>query len=323
MKNSLKYYSVGPLLYCPADRKSITNSVIRQKLGSRFSLAFCLEDTINDSRVEEAEQILTDSVQKIASAAGHTSFYLPKIFIRVRHPEQIPRLAGGFGSSLKIIHGFIIPKFSLENADTYIQNMITVNERFSQTLSMMPVYESASLVDLRRRYDILYDLKEKLDAVEDLVLNIRVGGNDLCNLFSFRRHSFESIHRIRPVSNIFSDIITAYGMDYIVSGPVYEYYSGTGWEEGLIQEIADDRLCGFTGKTVIHPNQIAAVNRAYRVDRKDYEDALHILNWDTAHASYVAASTKRERMDELKTHTNWAKQILLMAEAFGIQAPEP
>lgn len=37
-------------------------------------------------------------------------------------------------------------------------------------------------------------------------------------------------------------------MDYVVSGPVWEYYSGYNWENGLIQELKDDKLCGFTGK---------------------------------------------------------------------------
>lgn len=45
-----------------------------------------------------------------------------------------------------------------------------------------------------------------------------------------RRHCDESIHLIRPVADIFSDIITVYGMDYVVSGPVWEYYSGYNWE---------------------------------------------------------------------------------------------
>ena len=113
----------------------------------------------------------------------------------------------------------------------------------------MPIYENSSIIDLRNRTDILYSLKDSLSQVEDLVLNIRVGGNDLCHMFGFRRHSNESIHQIRPVSDIFSDIITVYGMDYVVSGPVWEYYAGDNWKDGMIQEIQDDKLCGFIGKT--------------------------------------------------------------------------
>jgi len=318
MKNALHYYSVGPLLYCPGNRKTIAPSIIQQKLGDSFSLALCLEDTINDSCVEEAEHCLAASVSQIQAAAGCSSFYMPDIFIRVRSPRQILKLPAMLGTSAGMISGFIIPKFSLENADNYIQMMIKANELSSKTYYMMPIFESTGMIDLRSRYDVLYTLKEKLKKIEPIVLNIRVGGNDLCHLYGFRRHADESIHKIRPVSDLFSDIVTVYGMDYVISGPVWEYYSGPDWKRGLLQEISDDRLCGFIGKTVIHPNQIDVVNQAYRVPQKDYDDARRILNWDTASASYVSADIDRERMDEYKTHGNWAQRVLWLAEAFGV-----
>lgn len=53
---------------------------------------------------------------------------------------------------------------------------------------MMPIYESPSIIDLRNRIDILYLLRDSLARIEDLILNIRVGGNDLCHMFGFRRH---------------------------------------------------------------------------------------------------------------------------------------
>ena len=58
MKNSEFYYSVGALLYCPANNKTIVDSIRRQKFGQQFSLALCLEDTIADRYVDEAEAIL-------------------------------------------------------------------------------------------------------------------------------------------------------------------------------------------------------------------------------------------------------------------------
>ncbi len=318
MKNSPLYYGVGPLLYCPANKDMIAASIIEQKFGNKFSLALCLEDTINDSLVTEAEQKLTASIQQIYTARTQKFFYLPKIFIRVRNPEQILHLLDLFGPSMEIISGFILPKFSPANAGSYIQNMITANERSSRTFYMMPIFESADLIDLRTRYNYLYALKDKLAQVENLVLNIRIGGNDLCSLFGFRRHADQTIYRLRPIADFLSDIVTVYGRDYVISGPVYEYFSGYGWEEGLIHEIAEDKLCGMIGKTVIHPNQISIVNDAYKVPQKDYQDALSILQWDANAASYVAADPGHERMDERKTHRSWAEQILLLADAYGI-----
>ena len=318
MKNDIIYYSVGALLYCPANKKTIADSVIHEKFGTKYSLALCLEDTINDNYVTEAEQDLISSIHQIFESFQDHPFYLPKIFIRVRTAGQIERLTKAFGESIKVITGYIIPKFTTDNASSYIEEMIRANEQASRKLYMMPIYESSSIIDLRHRIDILYDLKDRLSHVEDLVLNIRVGGNDLCHMFGFRRHCDESIHRIRPVADIFSDIITVYGMDYVVSGPVWEYYSGYNWENGLIQELKDDKLCGFTGKTVIHPYQISVVNKVYQVTRSDFNDAKAILNWDKKSDSLVSGNLAGERMNEYKTHHNWAEKILFLAEVFGI-----
>ena len=108
-------------------------------------------------------------------------------------------------------------------------------------------------------------------------------------------------------------------MDYVVSGPVWEYYNGDNWESGLYNEITDDKLCGFTGKTVIHPNQIAVVNEAYKVSKKDYDDANAVLDWDSESHKLVAANVGKERMNEYKTHYNWAMRTRFMAECFGIR----
>lgn len=319
MKDNILYYSVGALLYCTANNESIVDSITKEKFGTKFSLALCLEDTINDNFVAEAEQILVNSINEIFVNFQKKPFYLPKIFIRIRNAEQICRLTKAFSHSIEIITGFIIPKFTSENSSEYINELIKANDMSSKKLYMMPIYENSTIIDLRNRTEILYSLKDTLDKINELVLNIRVGGNDLCHMFGFRRHSDESIHRIRPISNIFSDIITVYGMDYVVSGPVWEYYAGSNWDKGLLQEIQDDKLCGFTGKTVIHPNQISIVNSAYRVSRSDFNDAQSILNWNKNSNSFVSGSLSRERMNEYKTHNNWAQQTLFLAEAYGIQ----
>ena len=317
MKNSSIYYSVGALLYCPANNETIFSSIVTEKFGHQYSLALCLEDTIHDDHVEEAEHTLIQSIGNIYEASLDRKFYIPKIFIRVRNAAQIPRLFHALGSSAALLCGFILPKFSPDHADEYIRSIISVNEKSSRPIYVMPIYESACIVDLRNRYDILYSLKEKLSEIEELVMNIRVGGNDLCHIFGFRRRDTQSIHQIRPVSNIFSDIITVYGADYVVSGPVWEYYNSCNWENGLIAEIIDDKLCGFIGKTVIHPKQISVVNNSYKVSKKDLDDAKAVLNWDQTSHTLVSSNLVKERMNEYKTHYNWAIQTILTAEVFG------
>lgn len=322
MKDQNIYYSVGPLLYCPANKSTIAQSIIQEKFGRHFSLALCLEDTINDNFVAEAEQDLLRSLREIFAARQDKDFFLPKIFIRVRNPEQITGLISALKECACVVTGFIIPKFSLGNAGEYLQKIIEINEASQRKFYVMPIYESADMIDLRTRYEVLYSLKETLGQVEELVLNIRVGGNDLCHLFGFRRHPDESIHDIKPVSSLFTDIVTVYGTDYVISAPVWEYYGGNDWKSGLIAEIQGDKLCGFTGKTVIHPRQIEVVNACYRVSASDYDDAKSIVAWNKASGSFVSGNREGERMNEYKTHLNWARQILYLAEIYGVKEPE-
>lgn len=319
MKDNTLCYSVGALLYTPANRTTIANSVIMEKFDLPYSLALCLEDTINDDFVEEAENRMIQSLHTIYQEKEKASFFIPHIFIRVRNPEQINRLYGTLGSANELLTGFIIPKFSLENADAYIQEIININAGSDKPVYMMPIFESASFIDLRTRYDILYRLKDKLDAIENYVLNIRVGGSDLCHIFGSRRRTDETIYDIRPVSDLLCDIVTVFGIDYIVSGPVWEYYDGENWESGLREELKKDRLCGFTGKTAIHPKQIAVINEAHKVSQEEYEDAKQLLAWDKTNPSFVSGSSSHSRMNEFKTHTNWARQILMKAEVYGIR----
>ena len=96
--------------------------------------------------------------------------------------------------------------------------------------------------------------------------------------------------------------------------------NGEGWEEGLRREMELDLLNGFTGKTVIHPNQIPVVNEMLRVSQRDYADARAILNWDTGSGSLVSASEDGGRMNEYNTHSRWARRIVLRAERYGVRA---
>lgn len=319
MKNSIIYYSVGALLYCPANRKNVAEAIVSGKFGTKYSLAFCLEDTVAEASVAEAEEILRDTLATLQSAFEKHDFYLPKIFIRVRSAAQISHLCKLLGSLTSLLCGFILPKFSMGNADAYLEEFSKVARSDDNPLYIMPILESDTMIDLRTRYDILYGLKDKLAPVESNVLNLRVGGNDLCHAFGFRRHADESIHQIRPVANLFSDIVTVFGREYIISGPVWEYFAGDLWETGLKNEIALDLLMGFTGKTVIHPNQIRLVNESLMVWEEDYLSAKAILNWDSTAASLVSGDPQAKRMNEYNTHKNWAEKIMYLSEYYGVR----
>ena len=311
-------YQVGALLYCPANNKTLAKSIATNRFQGKYSLALCLEDTINDKKVREAELDMIESLRAIEDSmnAGN-EFYLPKIFIRVRQAEQIERLIRELGDTAKIVTGFNLPKFNLENAPAYL-DAIDKTSVIKPDIKFMPILESPDLANIRKRADFLYELKDVIAPFEDKITNIRVGGNDLCHIYGLRRHSTETIYDIKPVAAALTDILSVFLTDYVVSGPVFEYYNGEGWDAALTRECGKDVAAGFVGKTAIHPKQIAIINNALAVLREDYEDAKQILNWD-ADSTYVKGNSTNSRMNEVKTHLNWAERTIALAEYYGIK----
>jgi len=317
MKDSPVCYSVGALLYSPANNQKIADDIVCGRFGDKYSVALCLEDTIRDNCVPQAERILVNSLKKIHESKKSKEFYLPKIFVRVRYSKQIQTIYHDLDDAAGIIKGFIIPKISLSNIDAYLNSFLSVSRQTDNELYMMPILECEDIIDPSERISVLSGIRDKLCTAEQNILNIRVGGNDLCNAFGLRRHQDETIYDIRPIADILTDIIAVFGRDYVISGPVWEYYSGEGWDTGMKKEIAMDIRAGFIGKTVIHPNQIKIVNEALMISESDYNDAKAIVGWDSD--NLVAGSADCSRMNEYKTHYRWARKVMHLAEYYGIR----
>ena len=305
-------YSVGALLYSPALNAKLARSVIRGDLGSRYSLALCLEDTISDDMVAAAEAQAVNTFRELYEAREEQEMYLPKLFVRVREPGQTVRLFAALEPYQSILSGFVFPKYSLASAAAYNAAMAEVNERARNPVLMMPILESPDIIDFRSRTEVLGSLKDHIDAVRDLT--------DFSNEFAARRHYDETIYDILPISQLLGDILTVFARDYVVSGPVWEFFSSEHdeWREGMKRELRMDILNGFIGKTVIHPKQIPVVNEMLKVTRKDYEDARAVLSWDKS-GLQVGKSYGGERMNEVRTNCNWARKILLLSEIYGIR----
>lgn len=312
-------YSVGALLYSPALNEKIANMVIKGALEEKYSIALCLEDTIAEDMIEVAEAQMKTTLKKIYLAAKAGLTYVPMIFVRVRNPEQMNRIYLSIEEYQDVLTGFIFPKYSLTNADEYNQGLLDINRKSKKKIYMMPILESRDIVEYRTRREVLCGIKDKIDSMSKYVLNVRVGGNDFSNEFSARRNYDETIYDILPISQLLGEILTVFSRDYVVSGPVWEFFASDNdeWKRGLMQELKLDKLNGFVGKTVIHPKQIPVVNEMLKVTKKDYQDAKAILNWDDT-GLQVGKSIGGERMNEVRTHYNWARKIVLLAELYGV-----
>jgi citrate lyase beta subunit len=197
-----------------------------------------------------------------------------------------------------------------------------INAQLKMPLFIMPILESHDIINFESRANSLLGLRKLLDGYKDFVLNIRVGAMDFCNFYGLRRSINQSIYDIGIVEKVFSDILTVFADDYIVSAPVWEYYEDDSgdkkWLEGLENELRLDNANGFIGKTVIHPSQLPAVRKWLKPSRTDYEDAKAVLNWRNEHLG-VMKSYGGNRMNELATHRKWAQKILCLATVYGVR----
>ena len=313
-------YEVGALMYSPALNDKVVEMIVNKKYNFKYSLALCLEDSICDDMVSIAQKQVIKTLGKIANLKKLKGISLPKIFIRVREAKQILEIFESLREGTESLTGFLIPKYSLENCDQYNEIISLINKKSNKKIYIMPILESSDIINLDTRIKYLKELKNKIDSIKEYILNIRVGGNDFCKEFRVRRNYKQTIYEITPVRNILSDILTVFSREYVVSGPVWEYFASENdeWKRGLEKEIELDKLNGFIGKTVIHPKQIEVVNEGLKVSKEDYEDAKEIIKWENPELA-VGKSHNGQRMNEVKVHFKWAEKIVTLEDIYGVK----
>lgn len=308
-------YRVGGLLYTPALNSHIGEKLRNKTIDAISSMALCLEDSIEDNALSQAEYELCNTLSQIEGFND-----LPLLFIRVRTPQHLKKVHQMLGGLSDLICGYVLPKFDLSNAERYMELLAVFNASRQSDLHYMPILESSMVANIIHRKENLVQIKGIIDADKEHILNVRVGGNDFCNIFGIRRHENQSIYDIGVIRDILSDIVNVFGADYIVSGPVWEYFGDDpngSWANGLREEISLDLINGFIGKTAIHPKQLPVIRESMRPQRSDYEDAIRILDW-TSDGKAVHKSADGARMNEQKCHMRWAKKIVALAEVYGI-----
>lgn len=310
-------YRVGGLLYTPALNTTIAKKIVTHEYKNLTALALCLEDSIKDESLSQAEQQL----KKTLLFLMQSNVDLPLLFVRVRSVEHLEKIHTFLGEAESIITGFVLPKFDLSNCKSYCEKIRKYNLGRESRLYIMPILESRTVADIGNRVDILWKIKSQLDEVKEYVLNVRVGGNDFSNLYGLRRSETQNIYEIGVIRDILVNIVNVFASDYIISGPVWEYFGEDDtqpWAVGLRKELELDQLNGFIGKTAIHPSQLPIIYESLKVRRCDYEDAMRIVNWSD-NGLGVSKSQDGHRMNEVKCHLKWAQRILTLANIYGIK----
>ena len=312
-------YALGACLYMPGTRPNLLKDILSSKNMGAHTITICIEDSVSSNQVVQAEHNIINLFKSIGVLLEDNSSFadsLPLIFIRVRNVNQFERLLKE--SSLMGLCGFIFPKFNTELGGKYFSLLKEYNISNKRTLYGMLILETSRIIHKETRIEELIKIKQILDEYKEYVLNIRIGGTDFSGLYSLRRNKDFTIYDIVVVSDCISDIINVFKRDgYVISGVVYEHYSkGLDFQNNiLIKETLLDRANGLTGKTIIHPTQVNVVNSLMIVSKEDYTDAFNILS---SPLNGVIKSNYSNKMNEIKPHEKWAREILLRAKIMGV-----
>ncbi|MDI1452623.1 HpcH/HpaI aldolase/citrate lyase family protein [Streptomyces sp. NPDC003388] len=337
--------ALGATLYSPATRPRLADDILRQAGNGVISMVLCLEDSIDDADVAAGEENL---VRQFADLASRTATQTPLLFIRVRVPEQIPDLVRRLGPSVRLLSGFVLPKFTEERGTPFLEALTLAEAESGRRLFAMPVLESPELLYRESRVDTLEGIARAVGKFRDRVLALRLGVTDFCSSYGLRRAPDMTAYDVQVVASVIADVVNmlgrADGSGFTVTGPVWEYFrvpermfkpqlrqspflevQAVELREkliehamdGLLREISLDQANGLLGKTCIHPSHVLPVHALSVVSHEEFSDAVDILRPERGGGG-VLRSAYTNKMNEVKPHRAWAERTLLRAEVFGV-----
>jgi citrate lyase beta subunit len=288
---------MGAPLYMPAHRFDLMDIANGEKLPMLRSMIFCTEDAVSDRDIESSLRHLGLCLQGFRETPKRFRF------IRARNPEVLARLLDL--PKIEKIDGFVLPKF---NEDVFCAYFDLLQ---GTSFKVMPTLETREVFD----YQAMSNLRQGLcqEDIFERILMLRIGGNDLMNLLGLRRPRNLTLYET-PLAHVIAQLVTVFKpYQFALSAPVFEYLDDP---ITLKREIKLDLAHGLTGKTAIHPAQIAQIEAEYAVDREDYEMALSLT-----HQLAPAVFKMHNSMCEVATHQLWAKDIIHRKTAYGVKIP--
>jgi citrate lyase beta subunit len=345
-------YGLGATLYMPATRPNIHQDLLSKKHEGLTSLVIDLEDAVGDTELEKAEERLIGEMLKLYEEFNKnylTIDDLPLMFIRIRNVEQLKVIKEQLGDAIQLLTGVVLPKFSAESGEELLAEVVNIH-REDNPFYAMPILETDRIIQKESRMTELMAIKHLLDRYKDNILNVRIGATDFCGLYGIRRSVDTTVYEIAVLRDCIADIINVFQRaesPYVISGPVWEYFSskprmlkpqlrqtpfrerygdeGLKWRaelidqnlDGLIREVLMDIANGLSGKTIIHPTHIKAVQALNVVTYEEYIDACEIVEAQNG-KNGVKKSNFSNKMNEIKPHFFWAKKIILKSQLYGV-----
>ena len=231
--------------------------VEKAKSLSADVICFDLEDSVPDNEKEIARKIITEALN------AHRQEYGSSIYVRTNSPES-----GLVNTDLKVVFqkgldGIVVPKVNDAHEIVEIKDHIVTleTERTTGKIALMPSIETArgvvnafSIACANERvnalvfgvFDFLYDMR--LDYVEEDSL-----------AYSYARAKIPvdaraaGVHAIDAIWQKIDDI------------------------DGFIRDATIAKRLGYSGKSIIHPSQIAQAHEVFRPNKNEIEWAKKVV----------------------------------------------
>ena len=291
--------ALGGTLYLPATRLDLEPALLGGRIPGLRSAVICLEDAVLGADLPAALANLSRFLRRLQHAAAPGAM----LFVRPRTPAMLGRILRMPGAER--LAGFVLPKATADSLPAWLALPFAPGHRLMPTLETREIWDPA---ETRR-------LREQLLAVQDRVLALRIGGNDLLSALGLRRSALRTCYDgpLGPLIAALAGCFLPHG--FALSGPVMERFADL---HLLREEIARDLEHGLSSKTAIHPAQLPVIHGALAVGSEELAQARDLLCGD-APAVFARAGA----MCEPATHARWAEALVRRADLFGVADPLP
>lgn len=295
--NSISALDLGATLYLPCTRDDLVEALLGAKrIPELRSAVLCLEDAVLERDVPVALCRLSAFLRTLALRSPGPGE--PLLFVRPRNAamlEHVLRMPG-----CERLSGFVIPKAHAESMPAYLVAPLHDHHRLMPTLETR---EACDPQEMRR-------LRDQLLMVQERILALRIGGNDLLRAMGLRRTAGRTAYE-GPLGSIIANLVAGFApWGFALSAPVFEQFADTAL---LREEVARDIEHGLLTKTAIHPDQVAVIQAALAVPAEQIDEARLLLDEDAP-----AVFAHDGVMCEPATHRAWAERLLDRAALFGI-----
>jgi citrate lyase subunit beta/citryl-CoA lyase len=230
-------------LYAPGNNAKLLE---RAPKSEADAVIFDLEDSVPRSEKERARAMVAEAIARLAGRVR------PLIFVRVNHPESGLTEAEIRAVVRPGLTGLRVPKMESARSVQLVAGWVAEAEAAAGlaegSIALVPGIESA--VGLWRAVEIA--------EADRRVLALAFGAVDFGKDVDIRPDSPDG----RELLYAKSHLVVASRVAG-VRAPVDSVYPKLDDEDGLERETRAGRSLGFSGKSAIHPRQVATINRLY------------------------------------------------------------